>query len=122
MNEDPLPEQDCPKTIEEEFGEPRNRLRRTNTWGMSEKQLAIRDVQVKQLKDYYPSLTESIIEAIWSLVETTPEEEMQKIIDEKLWEGPAKARDAPGTYVGKISVESRSEGSSSSSSAVESAA
>ena len=111
MNEDPLPE--CPRTIEEEFGEPGNRVRRTNTWGMNDKQLAIRDVQVKQLQAYYPSIPDSIIEAIWSLVETTPEDKMQAIIDSKEWEKAARPRDAPGTYVGKISVDTRPEASSS---------
>ena len=111
MNEDPLGE--CPRTIEEEFGEPGNRLRRTNTWGMNDKQLAMREVQVKQLQQYYPTVPDSLIEALWSLVETTPEDKMKEIIDSGEWLKPAKPRDAPGTYVGKVSVETPSEGSSS---------
>jgi len=91
-------EPECPRTVEEEFGNPQERKRYTNTWGMTDEQLVKREVDVRELKRLYPKLPESWIEMVWSFVETKGEDEMQNIIKNKLWDGPPRERDRPGTY------------------------
>ena len=75
-------------TFEQTFGTPGERKRYTNTWGLSDEQLARRSYEVKVLKEKYPSLPESHIEMYWSFVETTPPDRLDQIINDKLWEGP----------------------------------
>lgn len=92
-------------TLEDTFGTPGERKRYTNTWGLSDEQLARRDYEVKVLKERYPSLPASHIEMYWSFVETADPDHLERIVKEKLWEGPPRQRDKPGTVVGAISVE-----------------
>ena len=95
------------KTIEEEFGTADERKRYTNTWGMDDIQLAKRAIQVKQLKELYPTIPESWIETMWSWVETAPEEEIKKAIeaDKNKAEPAYKSRQTGGVIKGSIKVE-----------------
>jgi hypothetical protein len=102
-----MTEVETKKTIEEEFGTIDERKRYTNTWGMSDIQLAKRDIQVKQLKELYPTIPISWIETMYSWVETAPEEEIKKAIEkDKAKTEPAyKSRQTGGIIKGSITVE-----------------
>ena len=99
--------EDTSRTIEQEFGSIDERKRYTNTWGMSDIQLAKRDIQVKQLKELYPTIPISWIETMWSWVETSPEEDIKKAIEaDKTKTEPAyKSRQTGGIIKGSIKIE-----------------
>ncbi len=103
--------EDTSRTIEEEFGSISERKRYTNTWGMSEKQLARRKIEVQQLEKLYPTIPAAWIETMWSLCETKTQEELEEMIridDEKT--NPAyKNRQTGGVMKGLMSVEDRPE-------------
>ena len=73
------------KTVEEEFGAPV--VKYTNTWGMTDAQLARRKIEVAELEKHYPNLPSNWIEAMWSYCEVTPKEEQDRIIKNNLWAG-----------------------------------
>jgi len=78
------------KTIHEEFGAPVKKY--TNTWGMSEEQLARREIEVRELEKHYPNLPGHWIELMWSYCEVTPKEEQDEIVKNNLWDGKADSK------------------------------
>ena len=91
-------------SIEQEFGTPAERTRHTNTWGMTDAQLSRRKLEVAQLEKLYPNLPGSWIEMAWSFCETTPDDVVKRIVDNKEWEGKPKHRNTHGVIKGAVTI------------------
>lgn len=92
-------------SIEDEFGTPGERTRHTNTWGMTDAQLSRRKAHVLQLEKLYPTLPPAWLEMAWSFCEVTPDEEIQRIVDSKSWEGKPKDRPSGGIIRGAVKIQ-----------------
>jgi len=91
------------KTIEEEFGKPIAKY--TNTWGMTDEQLARRKTQVADLERHYPNLPGNWIEMVWSYCEMTPKDQVDEIVKNNLWDGePNKKWRTGGIVKNSISI------------------
>jgi len=78
------------RTVDEEFGKPVAKY--TNTWNMTDAQLARRKIEVQQLEKHYPNLPGHWIEMMWSYCEITPKEQVDHIVQNNLWDGAANKK------------------------------
>ena len=72
------------------------RATRPNPWNYTNLQQATKDKAVKDAVRDYPNLPPKWIEWMYDIVENKPKTEIEKIINEGLWEKPIKERDTGG--------------------------
>jgi hypothetical protein len=84
------------RSLDEEFD--RKRVH-TNPCNFSPATLRRRENEMKDLQRAYPNINPSWLEMAWSYCEYTPQEEQDRIVNEKLWEGPPLNRRVPGGVI-----------------------
>ena len=62
------------------------RAKRPNPLGYSPLKLATRDMAVRDMHRAHPTIPEKWLEWLWDAVENKPKEEVEKIINEGLWD------------------------------------
>ena len=72
------------------------RATRPNPWNYNNLELAKKDKAVKDAIKDYPNIPEKWIDWMYDIVEHKSKEEIEKIINEGLWEKPIKTRDTGG--------------------------
>jgi NADH:ubiquinone oxidoreductase subunit len=72
------------------------RHKEENPFGYSAMQLAKRNKAIRDAIKDYPHLPEMWIAWMYDLIENKPEEEVEKIINERLWETEPKERQDGG--------------------------
>jgi NADH:ubiquinone oxidoreductase subunit len=87
--------------IEEEIAP---RAVRRNPHNYSNLELARRDKEVSEAMKAFPNLPPKWIEWMWDTVENKPKDEMEKIINESLWDKPLKEREMGGVLKGAMEV------------------
>ena len=68
-----------------------------NFYNYNSLQLATRKKAIRDAEKDYPHLSPKYIEWMYDIVENKPKEEVEDIINNKLWEGKAKERMNGGT-------------------------
>ena len=76
-----------------------------NQMNFSEEQLKRRERELKILQRDYPDVCVSWLELVWNYCESTPMEEQERVIKEKLWESKPKEREMGGVITDAITVE-----------------
>ena len=84
------------RTIDEEF--PRTH-RYPNAEALNEEQVRRRENDIKDLRDKYPTLPDAWIEMAWNFCELTPQEELDRIIQGKLWDKPSDVKRGKGGVI-----------------------
>ena len=69
----------------------------SNPYNYTPAQLAERKKCLKDLEEVYPNLPFAWLEMVYDFEKNTPREEIQKIINNKLWEKPGKFTSPPGS-------------------------
>lgn len=67
-----------------------------NPYNYTKVQLAKRKKDIKAMIRDFPTVSPMWCEWIYDVIENTPKEEVEKIINEGLWEGPSKFSKAQG--------------------------
>lgn len=75
-----------------------------NVYNYTSLQLAKRKRDIKAMIKDYPSVSSMWCEWLYDVIENTPKEEVDKIINEGLWEGPSKFAKAPGGVLNTVEV------------------
>jgi hypothetical protein len=75
-----------------------------NPYNYTKVQLAKRKKDIKAMIRDYPTVPPMWCDWLWDVIENTPKEEVEKIINEGLWEVPSKFDKAPGGVLNTVEV------------------
>jgi hypothetical protein len=75
-----------------------------NPYNYTKVQLAKRKKDIKAMIRDFPTVSPMWCEWIYDVIENTPKEEVEKIINEGLWEGPSKFSKAQGGILHTVEV------------------
>jgi len=75
-----------------------------NPYNYTKAELAKRKRDIKAMIKDFPAVSPMWVEWIYDTIENTPKEEVEKIINEGLWEGPSKFAKAPGGLLHTVEV------------------
>ena len=82
------------------------RTKRPNPLNYTELQMATRDMQLRDMGTAHPKIPYKWLEWLYDTIENKPKEEVDKIINEKLWEDPINlTRQMGGIIKGSMTVE-----------------
>jgi len=75
-----------------------------NPYNYTKIQYAKRKRDIKAMISDYPSVSPMWCEWLYDVIENTPKEEVEEIINKGLWEGPSKFAKAPGGILNTVEV------------------
>ena len=84
---------------------PIPRYQEPNPYNFTPLQLAARTKALRDAAKDYPNVPTKWVEWLYDMVETKPKEEIENIINNKLWEGKPKERGAGGTIPNSLIIE-----------------
>jgi hypothetical protein len=80
------------------------RYQKPNPYNYTKVQLAERTSAIRAMIKDYPTVPPMWVEWIYDVITNKPKEEVEKIINEGLWEGPGKFATAPGGVLNTVEV------------------
>jgi len=76
------------------------RYEEKNHYNYTPLEIAERNKQIRDASKDYPTIPKMWVEWAWDMLKNMPEEEVKKIINERLWEGkPTRKRDYDGGII-----------------------